>query len=422
MAQFVFESDLHGLLKLDTPIPNAPLARWQRKAKESNASVAGPGPSPANTSTTGLSPMKPANRSHSTSKTPSKTPGESELGLVPLDVRRWVNGLGALRQPADCVGRGAPHKLSWVNTHFFRCFSTAFYKVPQDFLSLLQIQTNTDWTAKECINVTRALFSSPCTIREMAALNVSLQLWDIQQQKRLRNMTSHSSRVGSLSWNSYILSSGARTGHIHHHDVRVAEHHVATLAGHTQEVCGLKWSPDGRYLASGGNDNLVNVWPCAQGDSGDFAPVQTFTQHQGAVKAVAWCPWQSNVLATGGGTSDRHIRIWNVCSGTCLNAVDAHSQVCSILWSTNYKEFISGHGFAHNQLVVWKYPTMAKVTELKGHTARVLNLTMSPDGSIVASAAADETLRLWRCFEMDPVKKKEKAGSAKSSIIHQGIR
>lgn len=68
MAQFVFEADLHGLLKLDTPIPNAPPARWQRKAKESGA----PGPSPA----AGVSPMKPANRSYSSSKTPSRTPGE----------------------------------------------------------------------------------------------------------------------------------------------------------------------------------------------------------------------------------------------------------------------------------------------------------------------------------------------------------
>lgn len=41
-------------------------------------------------------------------------------------------------------------------------------------------------------------------------------------------------------------------------------------------------------------------------------------------------------------------------------------QVCSILWSANYKELISGHGFAQNQLVVWKYPTMTRVTELKG--------------------------------------------------------
>lgn len=66
---------------------------------------------------------------------------------------------------------------------------------------------------------------------------------------------------------------------------------MATLAGHTQEVCGLKWSLDGRYLASGGNDNLVNVWPCTQGGGGDFAPVQTFTQHQGAVKVSTGLPW-----------------------------------------------------------------------------------------------------------------------------------
>lgn len=49
----------------------------------------------------------------------------------------------------------------------------------------------------------------------------------------------------------------------------------------------------------------------------------------------------------------------------CLTCA-ASFQVCSILWSTNYKEFVSGHGFAQNQLVLWKYPTMTKVAELQG--------------------------------------------------------
>jgi len=66
----------------------------------------------------------------------------------------------------------------------------------------------------------------------------------------------------------------------------VAQHLVGSLAAHQQEVCGLKWSPDGKYLASGGNDNLLNVWPV---DPGMFytsaAPVYTFSQHQAAVKA-----------------------------------------------------------------------------------------------------------------------------------------
>ena len=46
-------------------------------------------------------------------------------------------------------------------------------------------------------------------------------------------------------------------------------------------------------------------------------------------QALAWCPWQPNILATGGGTSDRHIRIWNVNSGSCVSALDTLSQVTS---------------------------------------------------------------------------------------------
>lgn len=51
-------------------------------------------------------------------------------------------------------------------------------------------------------------------------------------------MDGHSSRVGSLAWNAYILSSGSRTGTIIHHDVRQRDHITSTLNGHTQEVFG----------------------------------------------------------------------------------------------------------------------------------------------------------------------------------------
>ena len=49
--------------------------------------------------------------------------------------------------------------------------------------------------------------------------------------------------------------------------------------------------------------------------------------HQAAVKALAWCPWQRNLLASGGGTADRMIRFWSTSNGACLNSVDTHSQV-----------------------------------------------------------------------------------------------
>ncbi|KAF4524758.1 hypothetical protein B566_EDAN016551 [Ephemera danica] len=227
----------------------------------------------------------------------------------------------------------------------------------------------------------------------------TVQLWDCNELKQVRTMRSHSGRVGAISWNSYICSSGSRSGAIHHADVRAANFLVAEANAHTQEVCGLKWCPNGMYLASGSNDNLLNIWAKAPSDMhSQSTPLHTFSDHQAAVKALAWCPWQHGVLASGGGTADRHIRFWNVRLGTSMHSVDTKSQA----------------SLFH-----------CLVTELVGHTQRVLNLCLSPDGTTVMSAGADETIRLWKVFPMDgAAKRKTAAATSKTSYtsLHSGIR
>ena len=98
-------------------------------------------------------------------------------------------------------------------------------------------------------------------------------------------MRSHSDRVGVLTWNSHTLSSGSRDCTIHNHDVRVAEHCVSQYIHHKLEICGLRWSPDGTRLASGGNDNLVCLWNTG---SGVVEPQTVLTGHQAAVKVSAF--------------------------------------------------------------------------------------------------------------------------------------
>jgi cell division cycle protein 20 (cofactor of APC complex) len=175
------------------------------------------------------------------------------------------------------------------------------------------------------------------------------------------------------------------------HDVRIANHCVGILRSHSQEVCGLAWSPDGTYLASGANDNTLCVFETSAVTSFNAEPKHVFTEHQAAVKALAWSPHERNLLASGGGTADRCIKFWNAQSGALLNSVDTGSQVCALQWSPFEKELLSSHGYAENQLCLWKYPTMARSKELKGHSSRVLHLATSPDGSMVCSGAADET-------------------------------
>lgn len=157
--------------------------------------------------------------------------------------------------------------------------------------------------------------------------NADVQLWDAAQSRQLRSMKGHAGRVGSLAWNSHILSSGSRDSTIINHDVRIANHATSTLKAHEQEVCGLRWSPNGQQLASGGNDNLLNIW-----DLGASQPRFTLDHHQAAVKALAWCPHDHNILASGGGTADRMLRFWNTQTGACVNSIDTNSQVCEYVY------------------------------------------------------------------------------------------
>ncbi|KAL8798495.1 MAG: hypothetical protein Q9182_006618 [Xanthomendoza sp. 2 TL-2023] len=222
-----------------------------------------------------------------------------------------------------------------------------------------------------------------------------VQIWDVEEKSKLRSMYGHDTRVGVMGWNKHILSTGARSGLVYNHDVRVAQHKVAELVSHTSEVCGLEWRSDGSQLATGGNDNLVSIWDARSLGAPKFQK----TNHRAAVKALSWCPWQPNLLATGGGSYDRHIHFWNTTTGARTNSIDTGSQVTSLRWSNHYREIVSSSGFPDNSLSIWSYPTLVRNVEIPAHETRVLHSCLSPDGQMLATAAADESLKFWKVFE-----------------------
>ncbi|CDK30028.1 unnamed protein product [Kuraishia capsulata CBS 1993] len=234
-----------------------------------------------------------------------------------------------------------------------------------------------------------------------------VEIWDAIACKCTRRMTGHSSRASSLAWNQHILTSGSRDRSILHRDVREPAHFAKRLEAHKQEVCGLRWNVEENKLASGGNDNKLYVW-----DGMSDTPLHRYTEHVAAVKAIAWSPHQRGVLASGGGTADRHIKVWNTLTGTKLHDVDVGSQVCNLAWSRNSNELVSTHGYSRNQIVVWNYPSMQQIASLTGHSYRVLYLAMSPDGQTIVTGAGDETLRFWNVFE-----KSKSDGGAPSVLL-----
>ncbi|CAF1268599.1 unnamed protein product [Rotaria sp. Silwood1] len=219
-----------------------------------------------------------------------------------------------------------------------------------------------------------------------------VQIWDVATNRKTVSFPRHTARVGALAWNDLCIYSGSRDRFILQNDTR-SNKQERKLAGHRQEVCGLKWSPDRQLLASGGNDNRLLVWnqSCSN-------PIQVYTDHTAAVKAIAWSPHQQGLLASGGGTADRHIRFWNTLTAQNLQSIDTGSQVCNLAWSKHTNELVSTHGYSQHQIVVWKYPSMLQLARLTGHTFRVLYLAVSPDGESIVTGAGDETLRFWNVF------------------------
>ena len=184
---------------------------------------------------------------------------------------------------------------------------------------------------------------------------------------------------GALAWNADQLSSGSRDRMILQRDIRTPPlQSERRLQGHRQEVCGLKWSTDHQLLASGGNDNkvqliyllipslslfilsysLIKFWFVMSSpqllvwNHSSLSPVQTYMDHLAAVKAIAWSPHQHGLLASGGGTADRCIRFWNTLTSQPLQCMDTGSQVCNLAWSKHANELVSDSRYTLDTFVV----------------------------------------------------------------------
>lgn len=241
-----------------------------------------------------------------------------------------------------------------------------------------------------------------------ATNNGMLYLYDVQTFKCVdKKQIFSGQRVGCIEWNGVLISTGSRDGIIRSFELKSNNQLFSHGAhGHSLEVCGLKWDPTGKVLASGGNDNKIFLWDLHQ-----EVPIYCLNGHQGAVKALAWSPHDPSLLASGGGSADRCIKFWNTKTNMLLRSLDTQSQVCNLHWSTADKEILSTHGFSSNSINLWTYPTLDQLVSLKGHTSRViyfvsliLSQSVSPDEEKIVTGSSDETLRFWNVFRKNQSK------------------
>ena len=132
-----------------------------------------------------------------------------------------------------------------------------------------------------------------------------VRTYDVQKRRVIRRYANHLGRVGAIDFNHNVMATGSKDQRIILTDLR-SDTGICKFYGHRQEICGLKFSFDDNYLASGGNDNAVFLWSPKMNKQ-----VIRFNKHTAAVKGLAWSPHKHSLLVSGGGASDKSIKLWN---------------------------------------------------------------------------------------------------------------
>ena len=207
----------------------------------------------------------------------------------------------------------------------------------------------------------------------------------------------HEFGTSAVTWASNTLFiSGDGLGDLHLWDIR--SHTQTTLnSKHRDRVVGL--DAKDYLVCSGDNENLVQVWDYRRLKR----PLFTIKKHKSAIRAIAFCPWQSNLLATGGASGDNRILVHDTMTGNLITEAFVGKQVCALQWSHCYQELLSGQAGKH-QMTIWQYEKqhLTLVNNIEGHKYRTLHLATSPDGQTIASMGDDETLKFWKCFTKTP--------------------
>jgi WD40 repeat protein len=207
---------------------------------------------------------------------------------------------------------------------------------------------------------------------------------------------------------------------------------ITTINAHKRYVSGVPFSPDGRLLASGSDqDETVKLW--SVGSWKEKAQLQAIGDSKGVgVRSVRFFPTGKRLLATGSGAIwffdigkkkllerfwvhsfpwvtggvvlpgenrflsygyDGYLRLWDIqAKHRIFQSTKFNGYGGPLDCSANGRHCAVG---TNSAVSLWDLQSLKELHRLRGHKKRVRSVCFSPDGTALASGSADRTIRFW---------------------------